>query len=160
MNLLHTIWTIKSLKDQAQVALAMADNTKHEGESNYPYAFGRLSFTTKEMARLGDSLNQQLPDLEKVYEVLGILGIDGDVIDRILALKTREQGSLSEDIAEKLDYHEVLNAPVPEVVENHCPECNEYESECECTDEFKPTHECLSDCYKTGEHSILCQHSC
>jgi hypothetical protein len=156
MNLLDTIYAIKALNDKAEWINKTADNkTMEDGTTNYPYAFGRLSYSAKDAANGIEILQRQLPNLDKIYEVLGVLGLDGDVIDRILALKRREQDALSEAMSEMLDEHEVLHAPKPEVV--YCPDCDEAESDCEC---FKPTPECLSDCHDNGRHSVLCQHSC
>jgi hypothetical protein len=66
------------------------------------------------MQQIGD----ELAGLEKLRQVVSLLGLDDEaVLDRILALNSRDQSALSEDIIEKLDYHEVLNAPEPEVEE-------------------------------------------
>ena len=116
-------YIIDDMKSALDLAIAIGNGTNKDGTEEQhgsfalAYQFGRYKGTVEYNLRHGvEHLVAERDNLDKLQQVVRLLGLDDPaVIDRILALNHCKQGMLQETITEALDYHDVLNAPEPEI---------------------------------------------
>lgn len=105
----------QSLQEDLVTITRNAADTKFEGETNWPYAMGRLIGSTNLLKHRIDTLASTTETLEKLRQVIDIFGLDDPkVLDRIIALKSTDLYSLQDSIADTLDEYDLREDPKPD----------------------------------------------
>lgn len=116
MNLYSLTAVIEALQRTAADIQKQTENVKNEqGEISYPYAFGRLSGSTKPIQYQASVLAEQLPTLEALRDVISMFRLDDPaVVRRIQAMSRTRQNMLEEELVELLELNDLLEDPEPE----------------------------------------------